>query len=47
MLVGQISGILFVLGMNTVGVVPLLWLFVLLAIASIGLCSRLTESEIE
>jgi len=47
LLVGQISGILFVLGMNTVGVVPLLWLFVLLAIASVGLCSRLTESEIE
>lgn len=47
LLVGQVSGILFVLGMNTVGVVPLLWLFVLLAIASVGLCSRLAESEIE
>lgn len=47
LLVGQVSGILFVLGMNRIGVVPLLWLFVLLAVAGIGLCSRLTESEIE
>ncbi|BBO79131.1 hypothetical protein DSCW_65480 [Desulfosarcina widdelii] len=47
LLMGQVSGILFVLGMNTVGVVPLLWLFVLLAFASVGLCGRLTESEIE
>jgi MFS family permease len=47
LLVGQVSGILFVLGMNTVGVVSLLWLFVLLAIVSVGLCGRLTESEIE
>jgi hypothetical protein len=46
-MVGQVSGILFVLGMNRIGVVPLLWLFMLLAVAGVGLCSRLTESEIE
>jgi MFS family permease len=47
LLVGQVSGILFVLGMNTIGVIPLLWLFVLLAVAGVGWCGRLNESEIE
>lgn len=45
--VGQVSGILFVLGMNTIGVVPRLWIFVLWAVAGVGLCGRLTESAIE
>ena len=45
LLVGQVSGILFVVGMNTIGVVPFMWLFVLLAVASLGLCTRLTDPE--
>jgi len=45
LLVGQVSGILFVLGMNAIGVVPFMWLFVLLGVASLVLCTRLTDPD--
>jgi sugar phosphate permease len=46
LLAGQISGILFVLGMNAVGVTPFLFLFVILMSANVVLAARLNESKI-
>jgi sugar phosphate permease len=46
LLVGQVSGILFVLGMNTIGVAVVMWAFVLLGALTLYLCTRLNESQI-
>lgn len=46
LLVGQVSGILFVLAMNTIGVAAVMGAFVLLAALNLYLCTRLNESRI-
>jgi MFS family permease len=43
-LAGQISGIVFIVGMNTVGMIPFMVLFVALAVLNVYLCTRLEES---
>ncbi|MBI9085532.1 MAG: MFS transporter [Desulfobacterales bacterium] len=43
-LAGQISGILFIVGMNVVGMIPFMVLFVAMALVNIYLCLRLDES---
>jgi MFS family permease len=45
LLVGQISGILFIVGMNVMGMIPSLYIFVGLAIITIILSSLLKESD--
>jgi MFS family permease len=45
-LAGQISGILFIIGMNTVGMIPFMILFVALAVVNVWLCTRLDESPL-
>ena len=45
-LAGQISGILFIIGMNTVGMIPFMVLFVVLAAVNVLLCTRLEESPL-
>ena len=44
LLVGQISGILFIVGMNLIGMIPGLITFVVLALVIIFLTIRLNES---
>jgi sugar phosphate permease len=46
LLVGQVSGILFVLAMNTIGVSVVMGAFVLLGALNLYLCTRLNESRI-
>jgi MFS family permease len=43
-LAGQISGILFIVGMNVVGMIPFMVLFVVLAVLNVYLCMQLEES---
>ena len=45
-LAGQISGILFIVGMNAVGMIPFMVLFVVLAVVNVLLCTRLEESPL-
>ncbi len=44
LLSGQISGIIFIVGMNFIGVTPFMMLFIGLSIVAIVLCTRLNES---
>ncbi len=43
---GQISGIVFIVGMNLAGMLPFMGLFVALALANFYLCTRLEESPL-
>lgn len=43
-LAGQISGILFIVGMNGLGMIPFMLLFIVLALLNVYLCTRLDES---
>jgi Na+/melibiose symporter-like transporter len=45
-LAGQISGILFIIGMNTLGMIPFMVFFVALAVLNVFLCTRLEESPL-
>jgi len=44
LLAGQISGILFVVGMNTAGMIPFMMVFIVLAVLNIALAAMLRES---
>jgi sugar phosphate permease len=45
-LAGQISGILFIVGMNIVGMIPFMVLFVVLAVLNVWICTRMEESPL-
>ena len=45
-LAGQVSGIGFIIGMNTLGMIPFMVFFVILAIINVFLCTRLKESPL-
>lgn len=45
-LAGQVSGILFIVGMNTLGMISFMVFFVALAILNVFLCARLPESPL-
>lgn len=44
LLAGQISGILFIVGVNVLGITPMMWLFVALMAVALGLAGALRES---
>jgi hypothetical protein len=46
LLAGQISGILFILGINHSGIIPFMMIFIVLAIVALGLTLALKESPL-
>jgi len=46
LLVGQISGILFIIGMNLFGMIPSMFVFILLALVTVFISSILNESPL-
>jgi hypothetical protein len=46
LMVGQASGIAFIIGMNALGMLPSLWICVGLGVAMVGLGLRLRESPL-
>jgi FLVCR family MFS transporter 7 len=45
LLMGQISGILFIIGMNVLGMIPFMYVFIVLALINVALSFRLKESK--
>ena len=46
LLAGQISGILFILGMNSLGMMPFMYFYILLAVVNIVITLMIKESPI-